>query len=165
MDGAELVETLRAFLAGQPHVRLGYLFGSLAAGTAHALSDVDVAVLFDDVVSPAEVGALRLRMVSDLIHLLRRDDVDMVVLNRAPLLLRHRVLRQGQLVFAADEADRVHFTSETLERYLDHLYMYRVLDEAMFARLKEGRFGRGQISPSSAFRKARGLPRQGPVNP
>jgi predicted nucleotidyltransferase len=165
MESADLVETLRVFLAGQLQVRLGYLFGSRAQGTAHALSDVDVAVLLDGGLSSRGLAETRLYLTAELMRLLRTDDLDLVVLNHAPFLLRHRVLRQGQLLFAADEAERVRFTAETLERYLDHLYMYGVLDETMFVRLKEGCFGRGQVSPSSAFRKARELPRQGPVNP
>ena len=165
MESAVLVETLGVFLAGQPQVRLGYLFGSRAQGTAHALSDVDVAVLLDAGLSQRDLGEVRLRLTAELMRLLHTDAVDLVVLNHAPFLLRHRVLRQGQLLFAADDAERVRFTAETLERYLDHLYMYGVLDETMFARLKEGRFGRGQVSPSIAFRKARELSRQGPVSP
>jgi hypothetical protein len=50
--------------------------------------------------------------------------------------------------------------ADTLQRYLDHRYMYDVLDEAMFARLREGRFGRGQIGDSHALRQARALHRQ-----
>jgi predicted nucleotidyltransferase len=165
MEASALIEKVRSILSGQPGVRLAYLFGSQAEGTAHAVSDVDVAVLLDAGLSPRDLGALRLRLAADLMSLLHTDAVDLVVLNHAPFLLRHRVLRQGQLLFAADDAERVRFTAETLERYLDHSYMHGVLDEAMFTRLREGRYGRGQISPSSAFRKARAMSRQGTVNP
>jgi predicted nucleotidyltransferase len=156
----QLVEVLAEFMARQPDVRLAYLFGSHGRGTANALSDVDVAVLLDGQLSPLAQGEAHVRLMGDLMSLLRCDDVDVVVLNRASLLLRHRVLRDGRLLFAAHEQDRVHFAEDTLWRYLDHRYMYDVLDEAMVARLREGRFGRGQVGDSRAFQKARALHRQ-----
>jgi len=156
----QLVETLKEFMARQPDVRLAYLFGSCGRGRANPLSDVDVAVLLADRLSPAEQGQARLRLVGDLMGVLQREDVDLVVLNSAPLLLRHRVLRDGQLLFVADEGARVRFASDTLQRYLDHRYMYDVLDEALFTRLREGRFGRGQVGDSRALRKARAMHRQ-----
>ncbi len=160
MDARQLVETLKDFMARQPEVRLAYLFGSHGRGTANALSDVDLAILLDERLSLAEQGQAHVRLMGDLMGLLHRDDVDLVILNRAPLLLRHRVLRDGNLVFAADDQERARFAADTLQRYLDHRYMYDVLDEAMFARLREGRFGRGQIGDSRALRQARTMHRQ-----
>jgi predicted nucleotidyltransferase len=161
MDGERLIESLRAYLAQQPDVRLAYLFGSQVQGQAHALSDVDVAVLLVEGLSPLAQGQARLRLTTDLIGLLRRDDVDVAVLNRASPLFRHRVLRNGQLLYAADESQRTRFVTDTLQQYLDYSYMYRMLDEAMFARLREGSFGRGQISASGALRKARAMSHEG----
>lgn len=160
MDDRQLVETLKEFMARQPDVRLAYLFGSRGRGRANLLSDVDVAVLLAAHLSPAEQGQARLRLVGELMAVLGREDVDLVILNRAPLLLRHRVLRDGQLLFVADERERVRFATDTLQRYLDHRYMYDVLDKAMFARLREGRFGRGQIGDSRTLSKARAMRRQ-----
>lgn len=160
MAEEELVQSLAGFMARQPEVRLTYLFGSRARGEANALSDVDLAVWLDERLTTAEQGQVHVRLMSDLMSLLRRDDIDLVILNRASLLLRHRVLRDGRLLFAADERERERFAAVTLERYLDHRYMYDVLEEAMATRLREGRFGRGQIDDSRAFRQARAVPRQ-----
>jgi len=160
METAELVHTLATFLARQPEVRLAYLFGSQARGRAHTLSDVDVAVALDDRLSPAEQSQVRLRLTSDLMVLLHRDDVDVVMLNQASPLLRHRVLRDGRLLYAVTDSERVRFTAETYQQYLDYRFMYDMLDEAMFARLREGHFGRGQIGASRSLQQARALHRQ-----
>jgi predicted nucleotidyltransferase len=160
MDTRQLVETLKDFMARQPEVRLAYLFGSHGRGTANALSDIDLAILLDERLSLAEQGQAHVRLMSDLMGLLHRDDVDLVILNRAPLLLRHRILRDGTLVFAVAEQERARFAADTLQRYLDHRYMYDVLDEAMWVRLREGRFGRGQIGAARALRQTRALHRQ-----
>ena len=42
------LDGLRDFLAGEDVVCLAYLFGSYAAGREHSLSDVDLAVLLDE---------------------------------------------------------------------------------------------------------------------
>jgi uncharacterized protein len=160
MELDRLTSVLTDFLMCQPDVRLAYLFGSQAQGRPHALSDVDVALLLAEHLSPLEQSRARLRLLGELMALLRREDVDLVVLNQASLLLRHRVLRDGRLLFANDDRERVRFAAETYRRYLDCRYMYDMLDEAMFARLREGRFGRGQIGASRSLRQARTLHRQ-----
>jgi predicted nucleotidyltransferase len=160
VEADQLAGMLENFMATQSEVRLAYLFGSQAKRKAHALSDVDIAVLLTEQSSPLEQSRARMRLMSELMRLLGREDVDVVLLNQAPLLLRHRVLRDGRLLFAADERERVQFAAETYQHYLDHRHMYDVLDEAMFARLREGRFGRGQIGASRALREARALHRQ-----
>lgn len=160
MAAEELVQSLAGFMARQPEVRLAYLFGSQARGAANALSDIDLAVWLDEHLTVAEQGQVHVRLMGDLMSLLRREDIDLIILNRASLLLRHRVLRDGRLLFAADESERARFAAVTLERYLDHRYMYDVLEEAMAIRLREGRFGRGQIGDSRALRQARALHRQ-----
>ncbi len=160
MELDQLTSVLTNYLRRQPDVRLAYLFGSQAQGRAHALSDVDVALLLAEHLSPLEQSRVRLRLTGELMALLQREDVDLVVLNQASLLLRHRVLRDGRLLFANDDRERVRFAAETYRRYLDCRYMYDVLDEAMFARLQEGRFGRGQVGASRSLRQARTLHRQ-----
>jgi predicted nucleotidyltransferase len=144
----------------QPEVRLAYLFGSHGRGTANPLSDVDVAVLLDRCLSPQERGQIHLRLAADLMAVLRRDDVDVVILNSAPVLLRHRIVRDGRLLFVADEEERASFVADTLLRYLDLRPMFALLERAMILRLQEGRFGRGQIGDSPALRKARAKHRQ-----
>ena len=160
MAAEELVQSLAGFMARQPEVRLAYLFGSQARGAANALSDIDLAVWLDEHLTVAEQGQVHVRLMGDLMSLLRREDIDLIILNRASLLLRHRVLRDGRLLFAADERERARFAAVTLERYLDHRYMYDILEEAMAIRLREGRFGRGQIGDSRTLHQARALHRQ-----
>ncbi len=159
MDQEQLVKTVGTFMAEQSDVRLAYLFGSHARGTAHGLSDVDLAVLLSTELSRAEMSDARLRLISDLIKLLHRNDVDLVILNRAPLLLRQQVLREGTLLFVVDDEVRARFAEDTYRRYLGCRYLYDMLDEAMFRRLREGRFGRGQVSASRSLRKARSVHR------
>jgi uncharacterized protein len=113
-----LVERLRAYFATHDTgVDVAYLFGSTARGTARADSDVDVAVLPD---RPAEtpLGALRLDLEGDLEGALGRP-VQLVVLDRAPADLVHRVLRDGLLLYERDRSRRLAFEVRARNEYFD----------------------------------------------
>ena len=49
----------------------------------------------------------------------RSDVIHFVILNDAPPLLRHRVIRDGILLYARSEVERVRFVRRTLRDYLD----------------------------------------------
>ncbi|QBI19735.1 nucleotidyltransferase domain-containing protein [Egibacter rhizosphaerae] len=101
-------EAIARVMADWDGVLAVYLFGSHASGTARVDSDVDVAVLLDRDRFPtaAERFEERLRLTSALIAALRRDDVDLVVLNDAPPMLARTVLRHGRRLQCRDpEAD------------------------------------------------------------
>lgn len=91
-------------LARDPRVLAVYGFGSRSRDEAGPRSDVDVAVLLDQRLSLAQ----ELRLRAEVVQELRRDDVDLVVLNQAPPLLRYEVVSAGRRLFARDEeaADR-----------------------------------------------------------
>lgn len=82
-----------------------YLFGSVARGTAHRESDVDVGVLLDRALHPdhATRSDLRIDLTSALIHVVGRNAVDVVILNDAPPELGRKIVR-GERVFCGDAA-------------------------------------------------------------
>jgi len=91
-----------------PGVHSIYLFGSEATGRAHRESDVDVAVLLDRAVHPDRRTRddFATDLTSELIHVLSRNEVDLIVLNDAPPELGRAVVQRGTRVFCADaEAD------------------------------------------------------------
>ncbi|MHB0878537.1 MAG: type VII toxin-antitoxin system MntA family adenylyltransferase antitoxin [Anaerolineae bacterium] len=112
-----IVRTLRA----HPEVRLAYLYGSRVDGTVGPLSDYDVAVLLDDAAVTFEAGfvlAHELRMVLDA-------EVDLVVLNQAPIVLAYSVIAQGRRLLERDVATRVDYESRVLSLYGDYLPVLR----------------------------------------
>lgn len=104
-------------------VACAWLFGSVARNEAAAGSDVDVAVLYRTA-PPATLAGSGVRLEGELERVLGCA-VDLVVLNRAPVDLVQRVLRDGVMVFEADASARVRFEVRArnewfdLERYLD----------------------------------------------
>jgi predicted nucleotidyltransferase len=100
-------------------VVFAYLFGSQTKGEAGPLSDIDIAICFDEAVAWDERFDSRLEVLGDLTDLFRTDDIDLVVLNDAPPLLAHRILREGLLLFCANEKTRVAFETSAVLKYLD----------------------------------------------
>jgi uncharacterized protein len=115
-DGLE--QRLRQALVGvRVDVVAAYLFGSRARGTARDDSDVDLAVLVR-----GEPAATLDGLGMDLLADLERDlgcRVDLVVLNRAPWDLVHRVLRDGRLVLERDRSARIRFEVNARNQYFD----------------------------------------------
>jgi predicted nucleotidyltransferase len=118
-------------ILGGADVRFAYLFGSRAAGTSRPDSDADVAIM-----PGRELGLLeRERLARELAEALDVPDVDLVLLDRARLELRGRVIQEGRLIYSADEPARVDFHVRTLSEYLDFLPTLRELQASYIARV------------------------------
>ena len=89
-----------------------YLFGSAAAGRTRPDSDVDVAVLFPQSITPKELFELQ----TDLAEALSCD-VDLIDLTAANTVMRKEVLRTGRLIFEADRLRREEFEMYALSDY------------------------------------------------
>jgi predicted nucleotidyltransferase len=136
---ADLQEKIRTELEPHREVLAAYLFGSVARGTSGPLSDVDIAVLLSDEVDPWTV---QLDLMSAIASAIGSSDVDVVVLNRAPVSLGYRVLRDGVLLLSRDERARIRHWVATVSSYIDMEPFRRALSEGTHHRIVEGRFGR-----------------------
>lgn len=146
MDLNALRPQLEGVFAQRP-VRLAYLFGSQVKGRAHADSDVDVAVLLNESLTADERFAERLTLIGALSRLFRTDNVDVAILNEASPLLCYNVLRDGVLLYCADESARVAFQVRALRTYEDTAPLRRMLAEAMERRIRAGTFGKPALAP------------------
>ncbi|MHC5024963.1 MAG: type VII toxin-antitoxin system MntA family adenylyltransferase antitoxin [Planctomycetota bacterium] len=117
MDNAKmLAERVRDLASSNDQVVLAYLFGSVAAGRAGPLSDVDIGVLSANGDAASETVAA---LTDALCLALKRDDVEVVDLRAAPPPIRYRVIRSGTLLLCRDERVRQRFESDTVRQYLD----------------------------------------------
>ena len=140
-DVASLCGRLAHALDGDRSVRLAWLHGSRARGTARRESDIDVAVLLDDdhAENPTAIKDSIWRLAGALGREVRSDRLDLVLLNDAPALLRHRVVRDGVLLFARSEVERVRFVRRTIREYQDLEPRLREHTRHRVRRLKEKR--------------------------
>jgi uncharacterized protein len=117
MDTAAIIDATREALRSRDELAAGYVFGSIARGTATARSDLDLAVLFKEHPGPGLSG-LGFDLAYELEQTLKRR-LDVVVLNGSPADLVHRVLRDGVLVLENDRRARVAFEVRARAEFFD----------------------------------------------
>jgi uncharacterized protein len=116
------------------------LFGSQASGRAGPLSDIDVAVWLDPGVEPTLDR--RLELTEAATGALGTGEVDLVILNGAPPLLRHRAVQSQRIVLDRDPKARLRLEARALTEYLDTKPLRAELARGLSHRIAEGRFGR-----------------------
>jgi uncharacterized protein len=118
------------------------LIGSQARGTVGPLSDVDIAVWHDPELDPSASLQLQLSLMAAASSAIGTDEVDVVMLNRAPPLMRHRAVRDGRRLVERDPVARVRFEARALLDYLDTKPLRAEMSRGLRKRIKEDRFGR-----------------------
>jgi len=137
-----VLDTIRERLERRPEILEAYLFGSQARGDAMPHSDIDVAVYVDRERLPPAPWGYAADLITDLMSALGRNEIDVVVLNDAPPLLYHRVLRDGERLMSRDLAATTTREGYAISRYCDYLPVLRRIDRELDRRLDDGSFGR-----------------------
>jgi predicted nucleotidyltransferase len=97
-------------------VAFAYLFGGLARGKAQPLSDVDIAVYL---LKDENVTETKMDLLGKLVHVLETDEIDLVILNTAPLPLRMKILEQKKVIVDHVPFLRHLYESLTMREYFD----------------------------------------------
>ena len=108
------IAALPDFFEDDPNILFAYLFGGLLRDRLNPLSDVDLAVY---VKSPKKVQYLEL--FSRISKILGTDEIDLIILNDAPLSLAGRILQNRKVLADKDPFLRHKFESLILRKFLD----------------------------------------------
>jgi predicted nucleotidyltransferase len=125
-----------------PGVVAASLIGSQASGSTGPLSDVDLGVWLLPELSAPERHQRSLELLRAACEALGTDEVDLVVLNDASPLMRHRAMRDGIRLVERDRDARVRLEARGLLDYLDTAPLRATLAAGVKRRLEDGRFGR-----------------------
>lgn len=110
-----IVNSITKHLEVRREISFAYIHGSfLQEGY---FKDIDIAVYLNDV--PESYLQYELQLESELIQLLAAFEIDVRVLNSAPLSFRYHVIKEGQLLMARDDDIRADFQENTVTHYLD----------------------------------------------
>jgi predicted nucleotidyltransferase len=139
-EQARLVERIRELVSTRPEIQEAYLFGSHARGEAQAHSDVDVAVFVSHI--PDASFGYEAELTTELMRALGTDRIDVVLLNRAPPLLYHRVLRDGIRVLSRDLVATTVREGRAASRYCDYVPQLAKIERIAAARIERGEVGR-----------------------
>jgi uncharacterized protein len=124
--------------AADAEVCLAVLYGSHARGEAGPLSDVDVAVLLERSCDANDYFDRRLELIGRLMQAFDTNEVDVIILNQAPLALQYRVVRDGLVLYARHHDHLIEFASQTVSRYLDFKPVIERHERAILARARQG---------------------------
>jgi len=140
MPVSKLETPLRTCLSGiliDFPVMLAYLYGSTATGRATPFSDVDIAlVMNEDHFDPADRLILELEIEDQIVSACDMREVDVRIINDAPIMLQGEVVTDGILLFSQDEEFRVEFETSTRSKYFDFLPVANLHREAFFERIR-----------------------------
>jgi predicted nucleotidyltransferase len=130
------MEALRRVLSEDPRVAYAVLFGSSARGSAHAGSDLDIAVGLKSRtrLEPRELG--------DLVSRLERAagrTIDLLVLDEAPPAVAYRVFRDGRVIVEKDRGALVERKTRAILEYLDFRPIEELAARGVLAAAARGR--------------------------
>ena len=132
-SSAEFSANVRRALADVPHAAFAIVFGSVARGTFHAGSDLDIALGFSGGHRPSaqELGTIVSGLEEATGH-----TVDLLDLDRAPAGLGYRVFRDGREVWVRDRRALVTRKARAILEYLDFEPLERTFSDAVLSRTR-----------------------------
>jgi predicted nucleotidyltransferase len=120
-------------LAEDTHIIFAYLFGGLAKGAQNPLSDVDIAVYLKQV---DRLSDFKLKLFGRLSDALGTSEIDLVILNHAPISLAGRILNSREVLVDKEPFLRYDYESLTLREFFD----FKTKEETLLLR----RYGLGR---------------------
>ncbi|MBC7076532.1 MAG: nucleotidyltransferase domain-containing protein [Syntrophomonadaceae bacterium] len=136
-----VIEGLNRFLQKNEEIIAVYLFGSYAKDNKQVKNDVDVAVLLDNFKEEKEMEIL-LRYKRELENQFCKD-VDVVILNTAPPLLKQQIFYYGIKVNERDRKKLVDFRVKSYFEQFDLLEInkkiFAINKEKINRRIRDGR--------------------------
>ena len=124
-----LLPVAKTYLKSRGDVLFAYIFGSLAKGEVSPLSDVDISVYLTE---DADVVEKKMEILGKLIELLETDEIDLVILNSAPLTLRMKILESKKVIVDNAPFLRHHYESLTMREYFDFSIIEMAILERRF---------------------------------
>jgi len=123
-DVLSRISGVKEFLLHEKDVVFAYLFGSLSRKRQTPLSDVDIALYLDD---PRNVAERKLDLFVGLADILGTSEIDLVILNEAPLSLAGRILQSRKVLVDKDPFRRHRYESVTLRTFFDFCVKERTI--------------------------------------
>ncbi len=94
------------------------LFGSYARQEARPDSDVDICLVLNPDVDAKQAFDMRLGYMADF-------DVDVHVYAQVPLYIRQRILKEGKVLYCANEELLYSIACQTITEFADYEHIYR----------------------------------------
>ena len=135
----DLFPKMTDYFASKSEIDFAYIFGSYGLGKETPLSDVDIAVYLNNQVPPDRFFTMRLSLITDLSRLVKTNEVDIVILNNASLLLAYQAVFSRTTIYEKNPTIRINFETQVLDRYFDMEPFRRVQIEYFKRHIETGK--------------------------
>lgn len=122
---------------GDNRIVLLYLFGSVARGTAHKESDVDIGVLFDNKTKKNQYLRMEGRIIEFFSELYPDKEINVVNFNISTPLLKQTAILEGKLLYKRSDVDRIFFEINTLREYEEYSHLAKIYNKFLNVKLKK----------------------------
>ena len=113
-NNGDRIKKLTEYLSLHRNILVAFVFGSFVSRDMTAMSDVDIALLFDGKIDFSGIRIL-IEELSDLLGI----DVDIVVLNTAAPVIKMQILKKGRLLIGKGRRAYHEFFVTTVKEYDD----------------------------------------------
>ena len=131
-DKAIIQNTVVRYLEPIDEITLVFLFGSVV--NRDSFRDIDIAVRLVRDFPRTNYLNFQLELQLELQKVLK-NEVDLIILDQAPPLLRYKVLKTGILIIEKDRAAFRDFFKRTIYEYFDFLPVFNLYRKKMRRRL------------------------------
>lgn len=130
---SEQKEDLLEYFQSNNNIGAVYLYGSYGTPYQTPLSDLDIGMLtIKPITLPEELS-----LSAKVTEVLEEEDVNIVFLNKTNLLLQHRILSTGRLIYCSDQRLLADFIEKTAKLYCDFSIDLNVFNADYDQALKE----------------------------
>ena len=127
------LDGIKKILIEDENIIFAYLFGGLAKGDVHPLSDIDLAVYLK---KTEGLAVYKLQLFNKITDAIGTSEMDLVILNTAPISLTGRILEKRKVLVDKEPFSRHGFESLHLREFFD----FRIKENALLLR----RYGLGK---------------------
>lgn len=127
------LDGIKRILIEDENVIFAYLFGGLAKGDVHPLSDIDLAVYLK---KTDGLAAYKLQLFDRITEAIGTSEMDLVILNTAPISLTGRIIEKRKVLVDKEPFSRHAFESLRLRKFFD----FRIKENSLLLR----RYGLGR---------------------
>jgi predicted nucleotidyltransferase len=135
----KLLLEIKKLLIGISEIEFAFIFGSFGRNEDTELSDIDIAIYQTKHKSKYELIMLEFDIEVKLTERIPAQKFDVRCLNNAPIVVIGKIINEGELLFARDEAFLIDFIVKNRLKYMDYLIVYKPLLEKRYEELLDGR--------------------------
>lgn len=130
LNAADRVPDMVERVSRDPDVVAVLAFGSLAAGELKPLSDLDFGVLVSRQIDKKKRFDKHMDLIGLFTEVFETEEVDLVLLNDAPMRFSHKIIVTGKLLYCTDRSEFADFIEKSVKHHLDFKFFRDEFDAA-----------------------------------